>query len=46
MPRHILFPVILYVPKKSVEKYKASQWSKEFADVVAIEDSEYANWGL
>ena len=37
---------MLYVPKKSVEKYKASQWSKEFADVVAIEDSEYANWGL
>ena len=37
---------MLYVPQKSVEKYKASQWSKEFADVVAIEDSEYANCGV
>ena len=37
---------MLYVPKKSVEKYKASHWSEDFADVVAIEDSEYANWGL
>lgn len=34
---------MLYVPQNSVEKYKASQWSKEFADVVAIEESEYAD---
>ena len=37
---------ILYVLENSIEKYKASQWNSEFADIKAIEDSEYANWGL
>ena len=37
---------VLYVPKKSIEKYKASKWNSEFADIQTIEDSEYADWNL
>ena len=37
---------VLYVPKTSVEKYKATNWAEEFASVVAIEDSEYADLNL
>ena len=36
----------LYVPKTSVELYKASAWGADFTNIVAIENSEYANWGL
>lgn len=37
---------VLYVPQTSVEEYKSSHWGKDFAEVIAIEDSEYANWDL
>lgn len=36
----------LYVPRSCVSLYEDSHWGKDFADVIAIEDSEYANWGL
>ena len=36
----------LYVPRSCISLYEDSHWGDDFADVVAIEDSEYANWGL
>lgn len=31
----------LYVPKKSISLYKNSNWNGQFANIIAIEDSEY-----
>jgi len=36
----------LYVPRSCISLYEDSHWGNDFADVIAIEDSEYANWGL